>query len=384
MNGMNRAFIDAYRADCPATEAAPQIPTPPPSADRPPPAAETNEPKAELKIVVAGEPAQAERAKSGKSPDSHRISRPHFSIEALLADRDPEPAAEEPAAEEPVAEEPSVVANPTRPPAIAARPESGTSDPPSVPLTTATVEMPETNVPEPPIVEAEAIEEAFHPRWEVDGFRWPAVCRQLSETIGPELDHAAACLAELAGPGANVVAVGSSTRNRGATTLMLCLARAAAARGMDVAIVDADPDLPELASRLGVSVETSWQQVRAEVESLGEAAVRSAEEGIVLFASQADADVDDDPCQGDPAGVLRLLATRFDVVLVDVGPIDQRTDADAGHPLFGVQPSPLHKALLVVDARHVDTQRHLEIERLLSASGVETVAVMENFASRVA
>ena len=379
MNGMNRAFIDAYKTDLPA--ATTELPPAADSIDLPPPNATVEmpiEPKTiEPETVEPTSLPEPERFETMDMPRAGPMGAQHFGIESLLAER---PAVSV-AAQADASEEDREIVGRT-PEGTTEAMETANNDfladllasPPSHQTRDAVAQGPE------PALDSHRTD--FRPHWEIDGFRWPPVCRKLNEMIGPELDGAAGRLEQLVATGENIVAIGGSTRNRGTTTLGLCLARAAAARGMNVALVDADFESPELARRLGVSIETAWQQVSAEQGALEEAAVRSAEDGIVLFgASQDNFDGIGD---GNPADVLRLLAGSFDVVLVDVGPIDENTCSEAGHPLFAVRPSPVRKAVLVVDARHVDADGKDDVQRLLGAVGIETAALMENFARRAA
>ena len=88
--------------------------------------------------------------------------------------------------------------------------------------------------------------------WEVDRFRWPEICRQLYAAEQSYFEHAGEKLLEASRDGLRVLAVSSSQRGEGRTTLALLLARAAAAAGARVALLEADTHAPRIAASLGL------------------------------------------------------------------------------------------------------------------------------------
>lgn len=239
----------------------------------------------------------------------------------------------------------------------------------------AVVDLAPARAPEPPAAEVAAPAVPFAPLWEVDNFHWPAVCERL---LAGEQSYFAQSGEKLKGAvqdGLRVLAVAATRRGDGSTTLALCLARSAAAAGLNVALVDADIARPELADCLGLEVECGWQTVAAGKAPLADAAIRSLEDRLTVFPIKADEKHKltlADPRAGE---LLRNVASHFDLVLVDMGHVTGGT----GPLLPPMTPAPIGAAVVVRDARSVTESSARIVGLKLHAAGIEAVGLAENF-----
>ena len=175
--------------------------------------------------------------------------------------------------------------------------------------------------------------EPFQPAWRVDHFTWPKVCRRLIARAAEELDRLADALAAAGAHGQKVLAMAGCHRGEGATTLLLCVARRLAERGAKLVLVDADLARPRLASRLGVQPQCGWEETTSGVEaSLAQAVVEATGNNLALLPAR------EPPCGEkrpvvDPSRLgecLEILRGQYDMVLVDLGPLENAPMAGDG------------------------------------------------------
>ena len=160
----------------------------------------------------------------------------------------------------------------------------------------------------------------FTPAWEVDAFRWPGLCQQLDDQTAGRLTESGAELNVATQDGLKVLAVTSSHRLEGRTTLALALARTAAVAGSRVALVDADSANPELARRLGMEAPCDWREVVRRGEPMSEAAVASLDDGVTLFPRTFPTDEEIGFSDESLSSTLSELGRSFDLVVVDLPP----------------------------------------------------------------
>lgn len=213
--------------------------------------------------------------------------------------------------------------------------------------------------------------------WEVDALAWPELTDRLLRRETLRFKELAERLEGVAAQGRNVVAVTSPQRRQGRTTLSLCLARRLAANGRRVALVDADFDNPQLAQRLRLNPTCGWQDTVGTDLSLCEAAVASLGDEVTLFPLRV-ASVErsvDQLDTTDVAQVIDHLSRTFDVVLLDMEPVEPVEEAPPGS-------STLHRAvvgLLVYNAASPPEQLAQSVVQL-RAVGIETIGAVENLA----
>ncbi len=224
-------------------------------------------------------------------------------------------------------------------------------------------EATETAAPQP---------DAFAAAWEVDRLAWPQECEQLYQQLGTAFAEAGAQLRAATLDGLRVLAITSAFRGEGRTTLSMLLARAAARSGVRAAIVDADFENPQLARQLKLQLELDWRSHVRQAAPLDETGVLSLEDGLVVFPLNRDARDDVDSVSDEDLRQLwQTLAARFELVLVDWGPLEG--------PRRGLPADAVNAVMVVRDIRTTDSQLTQRIVRQLWGTHVEAVGIVENY-----
>jgi len=218
----------------------------------------------------------------------------------------------------------------------------------------------------------------LNPAWEVDAFAWPELTDRLLRRESVRFAQLARKLSTAAGEGRNVVAVTSPVRQQGRSTLSLCLARRLAADGKRVALVDADFDNPQLAQRLRLNPTCGWQDAIGTDLSLEEAAVMSLRDAVTLFPLRVGGvqRVDDAIDVSDMADVIDRLSRCFDLVILDMEPVEPLDEAPS-------QAATLHPAVTGLLVYNATSSRGQLAETVLQlrAVGIEAIGAVENQAT---
>jgi Mrp family chromosome partitioning ATPase len=148
-------------------------------------------------------------------------------------------------------------------------------------------------------------------------------------------------------------------------------------------MADADFQQPQLAERLGLAVETGWEDVLRNEVPLAEAVVQSCQDHLALLplrATTRDASVLVDSLRSSTN--LRVLRHHYHMVLVDLGPVlDERAAVPA---LKLAQRSGIDSALLVRDARTTTDDDLRAAVASFAGVGVPAIGIVETFATSVA
>ena len=126
------------------------------------------------------------------------------------------------------------------------------------------------------------IKDGFLPAWETDQVQWPRMSERLLQ-IDDRFEIAGQQLAKATQDGLKVLAVTSTYRGEGRTTIAMNLARVTALHGVRVALVDADVDNPAMASSAGIAAAHGWHECLEGGLPLDEAAVASIGDGVTLL-----------------------------------------------------------------------------------------------------
>lgn len=241
----------------------------------------------------------------------------------------------------------------------------------------------EAVTPEPPVaVESEMLAassplppsdlpERLSPVWEVDRFRWPDEIEQLFKAQTEYFDYAGKKLVAASREGLNILAIMSTRRGEGSTTLALCLARAAAGAGARVGLLDGNLAHSELGEKLGVDFGSGWQSAAAAEQPLAEAAITGLEEGITLFPSATGSGSSIKSLGDERVGpIFRAAAASYDLLIVDAGTAD-----------LGGNVETLDAAIVARDVRHTSEEETLVVAAALRNCGVKAVGIAENFSS---
>ncbi len=173
--------------------------------------------------------------------------------------------------------------------------------------------------------EALAMDLSFSPQWEVDRFRWPSISRRLATECRSELENTCHKMFQRAEEGPNVFLVSHVHPQVGCTTFTLATIQTIVSLGKKVALVDANFAKPELASRLGMTVESGWEKILEGGHSRPEhSAVLSLEDRFVMLPlGRPVKEMDVDLLAESVTEVLQSLSSRFDIVLVDAGEVPE-------------------------------------------------------------
>jgi Mrp family chromosome partitioning ATPase len=224
---------------------------------------------------------------------------------------------------------------------------------------------------------------AARPTFEVDRFAWPEICNHWMRRAAEPVDQLAQQLLAEASLGRKIIAITGTARGEGRTALTLLLARRMAATGAKVLAVDADFNSPQLASRLGMAIESGWEQSLAAPDvSPWDTMIESLDDRLTVapLAPRTRLNVTAEVAQR-AAQMLNELQARFDVVLVDAGPLlapAEETPELQG--LFAAAGS-FGAAVLVADTRADDRQRLVALSRRLLDANIAPLGVAENFCS---
>lgn len=217
------------------------------------------------------------------------------------------------------------------------------------------------------------------PVWEVDRFHWPRTCEKLLADNHGYLASAGEKLLAAVKDGLQTLAVTGSRRGEGRTTLALCLARAAAKAGIQVALLDADFARPSLASRLGLEISHGWQDAALGHIPLSEAAVKSLADNITVLPLEITS-ARHTLSLSDPrvTATLRAAAATFELVIIDLGPLGP----GEGIAFPPGEKCPLDATIVVRDLRFASTSESQDVGERLYEAGVEAVGVAENFVAQ--
>lgn len=163
--------------------------------------------------------------------------------------------------------------------------------------------------------------------WAVPTFRWPTVTDQILS-----VDHLMSSLAEncesILSPFGKTIVVTAPTRGQGTSTMSMTLARAYAAQGKRVLLIDGDIMQPTMSETLGVNI-VNWFDNHASQDSVGECIVHGRATGVCVMPLNAPIS----NVQPYSAPIFDLLETQidkvrheFDFVVVDAGPVWQIVD----------------------------------------------------------
>jgi Mrp family chromosome partitioning ATPase len=220
----------------------------------------------------------------------------------------------------------------------------------------------------------------FKPAWQVDHFTWPKVCRRLIALAAEELDRLADALLAANAHGQKVLAIGGCRRGEGATTLLLCAARRLAERGLKPILVDADLGRPRLAKRLAVQPQLGWDETTdSEGKSLDQAIVEATSNNLALLPAR-EPPADRGQSASDPSRLpacLGILRNYYDMVLVDLGPLEDAGLADGSRSQ--IVAGMIDAVVLVRNPRITSEEQLTAFERQLAAAGIVAAGIVENF-----
>jgi Mrp family chromosome partitioning ATPase len=219
----------------------------------------------------------------------------------------------------------------------------------------------------------------FQPAFQVDSFAWPSGCARLGMVARDQIEQLADALLAGQREGQQVVALSGCRRGDGCTTLLLCVARRLAERGLKVAIVDADFDNPLLARRLGLLPDSGWEELLTARAAADEVIIESIQDRLAVLPLCGEPPCQERPAKGlaDPISSLNVLRAHYDLVLVDLGEFGAETVAvdGASRAVIGW----IDAVVLVCDVRTTRQAELSRIRRRVEAAGLVEAGIAENF-----
>lgn len=213
--------------------------------------------------------------------------------------------------------------------------------------------------------------------WEVDQLNWPRTCEQLLQEEKAYFVEAAERLKEAASQGLRTLAVCGSRRGEGSSTIVLCIARAAAVAGLKVGVLDADAQGNGLSEMLGLEVECDWTRAAASPDAIHDNALLALEPSLVLFLRAAGGKPVKEGVSPEALALIPQIAEQFDLLIIDFGAF-----ADGAMPQAIKNGATLDAALVVRDLRHTSSRVVQATVSKLREAGLEAVGIAENFGAR--
>jgi Mrp family chromosome partitioning ATPase len=232
---------------------------------------------------------------------------------------------------------------------------------------------------------APIVEPTFQPETLLSAFRWPRVCRELWDEHSTEYERVAQLMLDRCNrePGrGGVIGVCSLHAGDGATTALLCLAVALAARKQSLILVDGNFRAPRIAGVLGAQPNTSWQDVLEHGLPVAEAVIRAEKDGVDILPLDVRDQTAREPNGAKLAAGLQtsitagVLRYAYEIVLVDLGAIlAPRSFATMNHLIRKMR---IHTAVAITDPKHAETDDLTIAGELLDETGCELLGVIEN------
>jgi len=229
----------------------------------------------------------------------------------------------------------------------------------------------------------------FLPMLQVERYTLPKTCRRLDKVAPSALDRLTDGIAAAMARQHRVLAVGACRHGEGATTMLLCAAQRLVRRGLKVVMVDAQFKEPQLARHLGLIPEFGWEEVLTGRMSLEDVVIEAIDNRLAVLPScRPLALVDMSPkTESRMVESLRMLRENYDLVLVDMDPLDERTlDTEfsddppkAPNSLARAIVTQLEAVMLVHDVSTTPPHHLGAVQRCLAATGVASAGVVENF-----
>lgn len=227
---------------------------------------------------------------------------------------------------------------------------------------------------------ATKIHDSFRAENEVDRLTWPPACQKLLSQASRAWSGFADQLIERCGQGQKCIAISSTQRGEGRTTVCLATAKYLSERGLRGVVVDADFENPTLATTCGLATYTGWGAVLRGELPLGEALVAAIDDGMTLMPWRAaDASLADLSTAQRTATSFGQLREHYDFVLLDTMPMaGQTTISDFASFAATIR---LDAAYMIQDVRWTLEGQLTAACAKMERAGLRVAGVIENFLS---
>lgn len=232
---------------------------------------------------------------------------------------------------------------------------------------------------DPGLVSAEP-SKAFSPHWRVARLHWPSVCFALEAKALGALDRVADAILSASRDGKKICGFVSLRRGEGTTTLLLCAARRLADGRRRLLLADANLQHPDLADRLNLAAQATWDQAVEAKRRLEEVLIESPAEGVTILPLAASNPPELErggSCWGWTAPGLTELRPFYDLILVDLGALEDLEQEQ----VLGAESSfrPVEGLVVVRNGRvQSDRAETAGLRRMLQAAGMSVIGVVDN------
>jgi Mrp family chromosome partitioning ATPase len=224
------------------------------------------------------------------------------------------------------------------------------------------------------------VQDSFRAEHEVDRLTWPPACQKLLSQASRAWSGFGDQLIERCGQGQKCIAITSTQRGEGRTTVCLATAKYMSERGLRGVVVDADFENPTLATTCGLATFTGWGGVLRGELPLGEALVAAIDDGMTLMPWRAaDAAISDLCTSQRTATSFGMLREHYDFVLLDTMPMaGQTTISDFASFASTIR---LDTAYMIQDVRWTLEEQLTAACAKMERAGMHVAGIIENFLS---
>ncbi len=218
----------------------------------------------------------------------------------------------------------------------------------------------------------------FRAALEVDHFLWPSECGNLLKKAGRSFDELVKPIQQVTKQGLKCLAIASCRIGEGRTTFALTAAKHLASRGLSVVLVDADFARPNLAARLGLSIDCGWEAILAGEAQVEDVLIESLTDRLSLLPLSGPLAVENFTRNLRGATMLGVLRQHYDLVLLDAG----AQEGDGRDALDAIiESSQIDAAFLLRDVRRTTQADLTAVEKRLQGAKILCLGVAENFCS---
>ena len=148
--------------------------------------------------------------------------------------------------------------------------------------------------------------------------------------------------------------------------------------GMKVALIDGNMEAPSLCAQTNLEIDSDWRAAIIEQMPLEEVAVHSIADQLTLVPLHKPEQPDQLLASDQRiAAMIRELADSFDLVIVDVGPVQAKSALITNLAREAI----FDAAMIVVDRRRTTQQSVDSAVMRVRHAGVTSIGIIENFAA---
>lgn len=210
--------------------------------------------------------------------------------------------------------------------------------------------------------------------WQAERLQWPAITSQLLEDPSNVIDKIGSNIVKLMTGVQNQLAVASTRRGEGTTTLAISLARWARSQGKQVLLIDADLANADLTSSIGLDTSISWLSAINDTRKIGKSIIQDQDSGVFVMPLSAMVDRSNLPSDIYQAlgQLLESISDCFDFIVMDIGTTQQFLNETSRIDLVA------DVALLVQDVAVTENAQFVQAKSNVLSAGIAKMIVAQN------